>query len=120
LTYAIFISFATIVAAPFLFGLATTLLTVIQKIMGQVAQTSSAGTGSFINISGGTLKISDFKIFAVTMLSITSFMSSLIISNIRKGNIKDGLKYIPIFMITTIVLYFIAEKLISTLMSTLV
>jgi Flp pilus assembly protein TadB len=117
-TYAIFISFATIAAAPFLFGLSTQLLMVMQKIIGSVAQTSSAS--SMMTFGTDTIKVNDFRIFAYLMLSITSFMSACIIGTIRKGSIKAGLKFIPIFIIVTIIIYAVASTLLSQLMSSFI
>lgn len=118
MTYAIFISFATIVAAPFLFGLSTQLLIVMQKIIGSVSQTSS--TSSFLSFSTDTIAVSDFKIFAYIMLAITSFMSACIIGSIRKGSVKDGLKFIPVFIAVTLVIYYIASSLLAALMSSFI
>lgn len=116
MTYAIFISFATVVAAPFLFALSTQLLIVIQTIIGKLGQTS---TTSVITFSAENVKIEDFKIFAYIMLTITSLMSACLIGSIRKGSIKDGLKYIPIFIITTLIIYHISTTILSSLFSSL-
>jgi len=118
MTYAIFISFATIVAAPFLFGLSTQLLIVMQKIIGSVSQSSTSG--ALLSFSTDNIKVTDFKIFAYIMLTITSFMSACIIGTIRKGSIKDGLKYIPLFIVTTLLIYFVASKLLAALMGTFI
>jgi Flp pilus assembly protein TadB len=115
MTYAIFITFATVVAAPFLFGLSTQLLIVIQKIIGTLSQTSSAGA-SFITFQSESVKISDFKTFAYVMLGITSFMSACLIGTIRKGSVKDGLKFIPIFVISTLLIYFVSSMLLASLL----
>ncbi|HIH32206.1 TPA: hypothetical protein HA235_05850 [Candidatus Woesearchaeota archaeon] len=119
MTYAIFITFATVVAAPFLFGLSTQLLIVIQKIIGTLSQTSTATT-SFITFQAESVKIADFKIFAYVMLGITSFMSACLIGTIRKGSIKDGLKFIPIFVISTLLIYFISSMLLASLLGSLI
>lgn len=119
MTYAIFITFATVVAAPFLFGLSTQLLTVIQKIIGTLSQTTSAGS-SFITFQSESVKISDFKIFAYVMLGITSFMSACLIGTIRKGSVRDGLKFIPIFMISTILIYFLSSIILASMLGSLI
>ena len=40
---------------------------------------------------------------------ITSFFSAIMISTIKKGNAKSGIKYIPIFIAVSLTLYFIAQ-----------
>lgn len=118
MTYSIFITFATIVAAPFLFGLSTQLLIIIQEIIGKLGQTSS--TNAMITFSGNTVKVSDFKIFAYTMLGITSFMSACLIGSIRRGSIRDGLKFIPLFIIVTMIIYYVSTIVLASLFGGLI
>ncbi|RME54003.1 hypothetical protein D6783_00135, partial [Candidatus Woesearchaeota archaeon] len=111
MTYVIFISFASLIIAPFLFGLATQLLRVVTNIMTQLAATSSsAGTRGFsFHLSPDAVTVQDFTIFAYTMLGIGSFFSACIISSIRKGSVKDGLKNIPLFIIVSWLVYFVSR-----------
>lgn len=116
-TYVIFITFATIVAAPFLYALSTQLLIIIQKIMGSI-DLSEMPSGSFsIGLSGASIAIGDFKIFAVLAILVSSFFSAAIVSVIKNGNVKQGLKYIPIFMAVSLIVYFMANFLVGGLMS---
>ncbi|MFH1770234.1 MAG: type II secretion system F family protein [archaeon] len=119
-TYVIFITFATVVAAPFLFALSTQLLTIIQKIMGSI-DLSEMPSGSFsIGLSGASIAIGDFKIFAVLAVLVSSFFSASIVSVIKNGNVKQGLKYIPIFMIISLIIYFFANMLVGGLMGSFI
>jgi len=106
-TYAIFIGVATVLAAPVLFALSTQLLIIIQKIFGSLNMEQTGGASSMFsfNFSGESIKIVDFKRFAILVLVISSFFSASIISVIRKGSVKDGLKTIPIFIVISILLY---------------
>ncbi|HYD03268.1 MAG TPA: type II secretion system F family protein [Alphaproteobacteria bacterium] len=117
-TYAIFIGVATVGAAPILFALSTQLLIIIQQIFGSInIDTSTGPSGLFsLNFSGESIKLSDFRRFAILVLCISSFFSAAIISTIQKGTIKDGVKTIPIFMIISIVLYYLASNMFQTLM----
>lgn len=112
-TYVIFITFATVLAAPFLFGMAYQLVTVIQEVFSRVNIAPGAVSGFPIQISEGVISIGDFRTFAIVSLMITSFFSSIIISTIKKGNIKGGIRYIPTFMISSIVLFLIVVKMFS-------
>lgn len=114
-SYVIFISFATMLAAPFLFGLSYQLLSNIHSItanLGHVQQQSVMGLsfGGNVGISMG-----DFKIFAYTSLLVTTFFSAVLVATIKKGNIKAGVKYIPIFMVTAIIVFNIAIWLMGQL-----
>ncbi|MBU1975839.1 MAG: type II secretion system F family protein [Nanoarchaeota archaeon] len=107
-TYVIFISFATLAAAPFLFALSTTLAEIIQQVVGGIDMNASSGsTGMALTFNPNSVNIHDFKIFCMLALGITSIFSASIINIIQKGNIKEGFKFIPIFIIVTITLYFV-------------
>lgn len=108
-TYVIFITFATIVAAPFLFGLANQLLVIVQEVTGNIDTPGQSSADIGVSVSASSLTSADFKVFAVLMLGVTSFFSSLIIATIKKGDIKAGLKYIPIFILVTVALFLLSS-----------
>lgn len=115
-TYVIFISFATIFAAPFLFALSTVLADIIQKVVGSIdISSASSGLGMSLAFNADAVDIGEFKIFCMMGLSITSLFSAAIINIIRKGNIKEGIKFIPIFIFATVSLYFIGLSLLGGL-----
>jgi len=58
----------------------------------------------------------DFRIFAIISLIITSFFSAIIISTIKRGNAKFGFRFIPIFIVVTVSLFLIADKVLEKLM----
>ena len=119
MTYAIFIGFASVVAAPVLFGLSGQLLIVIQKIMGLLATSGSGGgasSGMFsLSTSGNTISLHDFRIFSVLTLIATSMFSSFIISTIRRGSVKQGLGTLPVFIAVSLVIYYLASWMLSLL-----
>ncbi|MBN2457552.1 type II secretion system F family protein [Candidatus Woesearchaeota archaeon] len=125
-TYVIFISFAAIVAAPFLFGLSHELLNIVQGIATNVAESSgpqgmpSGGIGISMNIDSDNIKISDYQIFAYTCLITSAFFSSIIVSTITKGNVKEGLQYIPVFVGVVVIIYYIAIKALGLMLGGLV
>jgi len=113
INYVIFISFTVLVAAPFLFGLSYTLITIIKEIVPNISTTGGASSMAMFSFAGVGISPEEFNIFVVVMLSITSLISSMIISIIRKGNIVSGLKNTPIFITVTIVLYFFAKFILG-------
>ncbi|MBN1502624.1 type II secretion system F family protein [Candidatus Woesearchaeota archaeon] len=120
-TYVIFIGFASLVGAPFLFGLSTQLVIIMKSILGSLNLGSNTqsfgGIGSMLTASPDAISIHDYKIFAVTCIIITTFFSSLLITIIRKGEIKEDLQLIPMFVGAGIVIYLIASTLLSILLS---
>lgn len=118
-TYVIFISFASIVAAPALFALSGVLIKVITNLGSAMGGgTSAASAGFALSFSGVGIKYSDFKIFAIVSLLITSFFSSMIIATIKRGSAKLGAKYIPVFMVITVMLFLIADKILEKMVGT--
>ena len=118
-TYVIFITFATVVAAPFLFALSGVLIEVVHNLGTAFGSTTNIATsvGIALSFSGTGVSQSDFKVFAIVSLISTSLFSAMMISTIKKGDIKSGVKYIPIFIIISLTLYFIAHGVAGKLLS---
>lgn len=118
-TYVIFILFATLGAAPFLFGLTTELIVIMTSILSNInigeGTSSFGGMGSMIG-SGNTVSIIDYQIFAITSISLSCVFAAVIISVIQKGDAQESLKNIPVYVIIGISLYFIAFKAMNILL----
>jgi pilus assembly protein TadC len=117
-TYVIFISFATVVAAPMLFALSTQIITIMNEVMANVTIDSTAASSSILQIgTGNSVNIGDFKFFVYLSLIITSTFSASIISMIKKGNLKEGLRQIPLFILITLTLYYFLSFAFKALFS---
>ncbi|MBR9692200.1 type II secretion system F family protein [Candidatus Woesearchaeota archaeon] len=113
-TYVIFITFAAVVAAPVLLALSSQLIMIIGSIVSKV-DVPASGNMMFA-ITGISVTPGDFRIFAFTSLSITAFFSSIIVATIKKGTIKEGIKYIPLFMIVSILFFLIASAFLGSIL----
>ena len=84
-------------------------------IMGKIDFSSVVGVSTKIPISslGVGLDQKDFKIFSYLSLFVTSIFSSLIIGSVRTGDVKGGIKLIPVFMIISFVLFLIASIILT-------
>lgn len=114
-SYMIFIGAVVVVIAPALFGLAFQLLQIILDFTRSLG-TTITGTGAMslpLNFNA-EIDINNFKKFSVMALATISICSSMIISIIEKGDIRGGLKYIPAFTIASIILYFVAMIILSS------
>ena len=118
--YTIFIGAIVIVIAPLLFSLSFHLLIVILSFVSRVAAATSTVGVLPLTIIEVVVDPDNFKIFSILSLVVISFFSSLIVSTVEKGNIKSGLKYIPIFLIGSLVLYFVFMKVLSFVFSGLI
>jgi pilus assembly protein TadC len=103
-TYVIFIGVASVLVAPFLFALSGQLLVIVQSIAGNLGGGSTNGSLA-ISFSADSIKLSDYRIFAMTLLAITTYFSASIIGVIKKGNAKEGLKNYPLFVIVALIGY---------------
>jgi len=111
-SYAIFITFAAVVAAPILLALAKQLIIIITQLVSGIG---TLPRHSMLSVTSVGVSTKDFHIFAMVTASITAFCSALIVSIIKKGNVKEGLRYIPTFIISSLVIYLIATKLLGML-----
>lgn len=122
LTYMIFIGAIVIVISPVLFALAYNLLIVISKVAALLATTGSASksVGFISNVGNISVDKDAFIWFSRLALAVIAFFSSMIVSIIEKGNIQSGVKYIPIFIISTQIVYTIALSIMSVVVDTLI
>jgi len=119
--YTIFIGAIVIVIAPLLFSLSFHLLIVILGFVSKVAASTSTVVGVLpLTITEVVVNPNNFKIFSIMSLVVISLFSSLIVSTVEKGNIKSGLKYIPIFLISSLVLYFVFMEVLGLVFSGLI
>ncbi len=115
-TYALFINFATLFAAPFLFALAGEILKVVTKLGEsiQIDPNEIASSGGFtFSFSGTTLTYNDFFIFAILVLTLTTIMSNIIVSTIKKGDAKEAIMSLPINIGISLGLFILGSKLLG-------
>lgn len=119
MTYVIFISVASMIAAPVLFALSTQLLSVVRTITSSINLDSSANSGFNMSFSSEGISTADFGLFAMTLVAITNIFSVMIISVIQKGDAKAGLKNIPFAVIVAILLYYGSSTLLGNLLGSI-
>ncbi|NOZ80705.1 MAG: hypothetical protein GXP63_03445 [DPANN group archaeon] len=107
--YTIFIIFAAIIAAPLLMALASQLLDVISSIITSIDLPKSASVP--ISLSGAGIKSVDFHIFSYLSLGLTALFSAMIVAIIKKGEVKDGIKYIPMFIAISFLIFTILDRI---------
>ncbi len=110
LTYMIFIAALVMFVMPALFALSFTLFNVISNFLGSIGANMATSPIAALKLSKPSIDANDYRIFTVLAISIISTSSALIISIIEKGNIRSGVKYIPMFLLTSLSLYFILLK----------
>lgn len=111
-TYMIFIAMLVIFICPVLFALSLQLFTITSGFISNIAGQVSSGPGG-LSFSAATLSKADFRLFSILAISIISIFSSVIISVIEKGDFRSGVKYIPMFLISSLTVYFIAAGIFA-------
>lgn len=123
-TYVIFITVASILAAPLLLALSSQLLDVVREVSGSLdmdeSVTSSASLPFALDFSGESVSQEDFFKFALTLMIITSFFASLIVSVIAKGTARDGFAKIPLFFLVSFLTFLGARALLGLLLGGLI
>lgn len=120
LSYVIFISFIVMVIAPGLFALSKQLLIILGSFAAKLGGSlSSSAINLPINFKTIAVTPHDFTIFSQSALGVISGFSAMIISIIKDGNIKDGIKYIPFFILVSLLLYNVIAYGLQYLMGSL-
>ena len=113
IAYVIFISVIVIVISPLLFALSFHLLLVLINFINKLAFATQTAHTLPISFSRVALNAGDFKKFSVLSLFVISLFSSLIVAIVEKGDIKGGLKYIPLYVFGAMGFYFLFVKIFS-------
>lgn len=120
IAYIMFISVIVVVISPLLFALSFHLLVLIINFISKISVATQSTTTLPFAFSKTNLHPNDFKIFSMVAVFVISLFSSLIVSIVEKGDMKGGLKYIPIYVFGSLTLYFIFMKILGTLLSGIV
>lgn len=107
LAYVIFISVIVVVISPLLFALSFNLLKVLINFMNRLSFTTQSVSALPFVFSKVSVNVEDFRKFSIIALFVISFFSSLIVAIVEKGDIKGGVKYIPIYTFGSIGFYYL-------------
>jgi len=114
-SYTIFIGFAVMLGGPLLMALSKQILIVMKVMTAGLSVASSVNAP--LTISEVAITPTDFSIFAGVTITITSFMSSLIISMILRGNTKEFFRYLVLLLPGSIGVFFGFSFLIGKLIA---
>ncbi|UCD21078.1 MAG: type II secretion system F family protein [archaeon] len=110
LMYTIFIIVAVAAISPLLFGLSSVLTETMQETIGSIEAPPPEVTSQVpLSISPVDIDVGLIRIFIIILLVVSAILSSLVLGLISKGNEKAGLKYIPILMIISLVVFFVVR-----------
>jgi flagellar protein FlaJ len=116
LMYIIFIVFAAGIGAPFLFAVASKLITILEDVFSQIPATAdvpASMSSSFIQPSPPIVTSEEFFLFVLASSAITAFFSSIMMGVIQKGTKREGIKYLPFIVIASVVIFTIISQLLD-------
>ncbi|NIO44686.1 MAG: hypothetical protein GTN36_03995 [Candidatus Aenigmarchaeota archaeon] len=119
MTYSIFIVFAAVIAAPFLFSISLFFVETMTELWGsasfgaEVTGTSMGMGGMFQKAGGPQIGVDDLFWFAISAISVTAFFGSLSIALIQTGKEKNGLKLIPVLLIASIAVLMVSQMIVK-------
>jgi flagellar protein FlaJ len=123
LMYSIFIAFAGLIAAPVLYGLTSQMILVTDTVWKGILAQNPGGlptTGiSFLKPSPPKITPTQYHDFSlIAIIAITGF-ASLIMSSISSGSAIKGLRWLPLFVIGGLGIYFVVGTMIGTIFSSI-
>jgi len=119
MTYSIFILFAAVIAAPFLFSISLFFVETMTELWGaasfggEVTGSSMGMGGIFQKAAGPQINVDDLFWFSISALSVTAFFGSLSIGLIQTGKEKNGLRLIPLLLIGSISVLMISQMVVK-------
>jgi len=116
--YEIFVLFAAVVGTPFLFAVAGKLVEVFE-FQSLAVPASAPSTGALsqfasMTFSAPIITSGEFFYFGIATIFITSLISSFIVSVIRTGTKKEGIKYFPFVAGIAYIIFFTVAEFLST------
>ncbi len=123
LMYGIFVLFAGLIAAPVLYGLTSQMITVTTGVWKGILQQNPNGlpsTGvSFLKPSPPKITSTQYQDFSLAAIAVITAFAGLIMSAITSGSALKGIRYVPLFVIIGIVIYFAVAGLVGTIFSSI-
>jgi pilus assembly protein TadC len=110
--YVIFIFLAVSIFAPALFSLSTVLVEVLTNILAGLPSVDTSVNMPF-TLSKINISISFIKYFSIIFMITIDIFASMVLGLVGKGDEKQGLRYLPIIVIMSISIYFLARIFIS-------
>ncbi len=117
LMYVILIVFAALVGAPLLFAISYKLISTLAAIWMNIPQTQDLSSFGLISLSPPQISASDFKLFSVLAVTVTSIFASFILAVIRSGSTREGIKLLPFFLLAGLGMLVIFMAAVENLLS---
>jgi type II secretory pathway component PulF len=119
--YSIFIAFAALIASPVLYGLTSQMIVVTDTVWKGILASNPGGlpsTGfSFLKPTPPKITPQEYQYFALAAILVITGFAALIMSAISTGSAIKGLRWLPVFILIGIALFFIMQTAIAGVFS---
>ena len=121
--YMIFIAFAALAAAPVLFAMTSQMIGITLSIwskisLGSLSSVPSTGI-SFLKFSTPQITLAGYQDFAIASIVLITGMCSFIVSAISSGRMIRGMRYLPLFILMGLIVYFVVSLVVGNIFSTI-
>jgi flagellar protein FlaJ len=107
--YVIFIFIAVCMGAPLLFGLSSFLVQILTESLGTIDIPSDLPMDMPINFTQVSITTDFVIMFSVIFLITSSILGSLILGLIAKGRARDGIKFMPVIIFVSLLVFFLTR-----------
>lgn len=115
--YTIFIMMAAVIGAPLLFSISVYMSETTANMWSNTELSKMKSVGELgLSFQKPQVNTEFFQTFAVMAIITINFFASLIMSEIKNANVKEGAKYIPILVTVSVGLFYLIKGAISGLM----
>jgi archaeal flagellar protein FlaJ len=125
IVYVIFLVFAAAIGAPFLFSVATNLISVLSMAFaympsGGMDMAAGGMPASFMTTpTAPSVSTDEFFWFSMALVFVTSLISSLLLGIIRAGSKTQGMKYFPFLLALSYIIYFVVGSFLDSLFASM-
>jgi len=110
--YTIFVAFAGCIGAPILYALSGYLIETLSRFGSIAPPEAFTAQVPFMKFSGVGVSSDFLLIFSVLAILVTTVFGSLIIGLISSGRERSGIKYMPVFVIAALAIFFVVRFLV--------
>jgi pilus assembly protein TadC len=118
--YAIFIFFAAGIGAPLLYGISSYLVETMREMGASIRIEQTFSSVKFMSFRGIQISPDFLMLYSLSSLAITSFFGGILIGLIQEGSEKAGLKFIPLLMLLSLSIFFLARILVSRIYTSMI
>ncbi|MDY6777280.1 MAG: type II secretion system F family protein [Candidatus Nanohaloarchaea archaeon] len=112
--YSIFILMASLFGAPVLFSVSVFLTRSTASLWSsQSVNFENLPSTGILTMQQPSFRPEFFADFALAAIIISNLFAALIISEIKNGNVKEGLKLIPVFVVVAVIIFFLTSSIIT-------